>query len=84
MDATTTAEAQKNLNKLIKKVNADAEATIICGEKGSKAVLMSYEEYNSWAETLYLLSNPANARHLRESIKQAEAGAVQERKLTQA
>ncbi|RKZ36279.1 MAG: antitoxin, partial [Gammaproteobacteria bacterium] len=32
-------------------------------------------------ETLYLLSNPANAEHLRESIAQAKMGKTQEREL---
>jgi len=42
--------------------------TIICSDKGNKAVLMSLDEFNSWQETLYLLSSPANAEHLRKSI----------------
>jgi antitoxin YefM len=33
------------------------------------------------AETLYLLSNPANADHLRRSIAEAKAGEVHEREL---
>jgi antitoxin YefM len=37
-------------------------------DKGSKAVLMSLDEFNSWQETLYLLSNPANAEHLRRAL----------------
>jgi len=42
---------------------------------------MSLDEFNSWQETLYLLSNPANAEHLRESIAQAKMGKTQEREL---
>ncbi len=42
---------------------------------------MSLEEFNSWQETLYLLSNPANAEHLMESIKQAKSGNKSVRKL---
>jgi len=30
---------------------------------------MSLDEFNSWQETFYLLANPANAEHLRESQK---------------
>ena len=39
-----------------------------------RVVLVPLDEYNSWKETLYLLSNPANAEHLRRSIAEAEAG----------
>ena len=81
MNATTVQEAKKNLDRLIEQVNADAEPTIICGDQGQKAVLLSLEEFNSWQETLYLLSNPANAEHLRQSIAEAQAGKTLERNL---
>jgi antitoxin YefM len=74
MNATTVKEAKKNLDRLIEQVNADAEPTIICGDQGQKAVLLSFEEFNSWQETLYLLSSPANAEHIRQSIAEAKAG----------
>ncbi|KEI66374.1 hypothetical protein A19Y_1303 [Planktothrix agardhii NIVA-CYA 126/8] len=45
---------------------------------------MSLDEFNSWQETLYLLSNPANAEHLLESIKQAESGKKSVRQLVDA
>ena len=82
MNATTVQEAKKNLDRLIEQVNADAEPTIICGDQGQKAVLLSLEEFNSWQETLYLLSNPANAEHLRQSMAEAQTGKTLERDLT--
>jgi antitoxin YefM len=81
MNATTVKEAKKHLDRLIERVNADAEPIIICGDQGQKAVLLSLEEFNSWQETLYLLSNPVNAEHLRRSIAQAKAGKTLEREL---
>ena len=81
MNATTVKEAKKHLDRLIEQVNADAEPTIICGDQGQKAVLLSLEEFNSWQETLYLLSNPVNAEHLYQSIAEAKAGKTLEREL---
>lgn len=81
MNAVTTAEAQEDLGALIDRVVSDAEATIICGEGERKAVLVSLDEFNSWRETLYLLSSPANAERLRNSIAQARAGKVAQREL---
>jgi antitoxin YefM len=81
MNATTVKEAKKHLDRLIEQVNADAEPTIICGDQGQKAVLLSLEEFNSWQETLYLLSNPMNAEHIRRSIAEAKAGKTLEREL---
>jgi antitoxin YefM len=81
MNAITVNEAKNNLDRLIEQVTADAEPTIICGDQGQKAVLLSLEEFNSWQETLYLLANPANADHLRRSIAEAKAGKTVEREL---
>ncbi len=81
MDAMTTKQAGKDLDGLIEQVIADVQPTILCNDKGNRAVLMSLDEFTAWQETLYLLSNPANAAHLLSSIKSAEAGKVIEKKL---
>jgi antitoxin YefM len=78
MDAVTTRQAAKNLDSLIEKVISDVEPTILCNDQGQKAVLMSLDEFNSWQETLYLLSNPANAEHLRRSIEEARGERLNE------
>jgi antitoxin YefM len=82
MNATTVNDAKNNLERLIEQVTADAEPTIICGDQGQKAVLLSLEEFNSWQETLYLLANPVNSAHLRQSIAEAKAGRTVERELS--
>ena len=46
-----------------------------------KAILLSEREFAAWQETDYLLSNPANAAHLRKSLEQARTGHVAEREL---
>lgn len=81
MNAVPAAQAAKSLEVLIEKIIEDAEPTILLNEKGSKAVLMSLEEFNSWKETLYLLSNPANAKHLCRSLQETEADRTAEREL---
>ena len=84
MNAVTLKEAKLHLEQLVTQVIADAEPTIVVSENGERAVFLSLDEYNSWKETLYLLSNPANAEHLRKSIAEAQAGNVQERELLEA
>lgn len=81
MNAMLTAQASKNLDNLIGQIIADAEPTILLNDKGEKAVLMSLDEFNAWQETLYLLSNPANAEHLRTSIQEAAEGKTFEKEL---
>jgi antitoxin YefM len=74
MDTITSNQAKQQLDELINRVILDAAPTILCNDQGKQAVLMSLDEFNAWQETLYLLSNPANAEHLLESIKQASIG----------
>jgi antitoxin YefM len=84
MNAVTLADAKENLEQLVEQVLADAEPAILCTEKGEKVVLVSLDEFNSWKETIYLLGNPANAAHLRESIAEARAGKLAEKSLVDA
>jgi len=42
---------------------------------------MPFDEFNAWQETFYLLSNPANAEHLKKSIQELELGNVFEKQL---
>lgn len=77
----TSNQAKQQLDELINRVILDAEPTILFNEQGKQAVLMSLDEFNSWQETLYLLSNPANAEHLRKSIAQANSGKKSVREL---
>jgi antitoxin YefM len=84
MHEVTLADAKANLEQLIEQVLADAEPAVLCTKEGDKVVLVSLDEFNSWKETLYLLSNPANAGHLRQSIAEARAGKRDEKILVDA
>ncbi|NER34631.1 MAG: type II toxin-antitoxin system prevent-host-death family antitoxin [Oscillatoria sp. SIO1A7] len=64
MKAITSKQAKQELDEIIDRVSLDVEPTILCSVRGTQAVLMPLDEFNSWQETLYLLSNPANAKHL--------------------
>lgn len=81
MNAITLNEAKHNFEQIIEQVIADAEPTIVVTDSGQQVVVLSLDEFNSWKETLYLLANPANAAHLRQSIAEAEAGNIHEREL---
>lgn len=81
MNTTTINSAKQNLESLIEQVEADAAPILIMLDENRKAVLISEREFNSWQETIYLLSNPANAEHLRTSLAEADAGKTSEREL---
>jgi len=79
MQAVTLKEAKLNLERIVEQVIADAEPAIVVTESGEQVVFLPLDEYNSWKETLYLLSNPANADRLRKSMAEAQEGNAQER-----
>ena len=81
MNAVTLNEAKQNLERLVAQVIADADSTIICTDAGQQVVLLPLDEFNSWKETLYLLSNPTNAARLLKSISQAQTGRTEEKEL---
>ena len=84
MQAVTLKEAKLNLERIVEQVIADAEPAIVVTESGGQVVFLPLDEYNSWKETLYLLSNPANAERLRKSMAEAQEGKAQERELLEA
>lgn len=72
MTVLSYSNARKDFRKLIDKVNDDSDTvTITTNERN--AVLMSEDDYNSIMETLYLQQSPANAKHLAQSIAEAES-----------
>jgi antitoxin YefM len=77
MKPVTYTDARNNLASLLDAAVDDLEEVIITRTGREPAVLISLAEYDSLRETAFLLSNPANARHLRESIAQADAGNVE-------
>jgi antitoxin YefM len=81
MQAVTLKDAKQNLERLFNQVLDDAEPTIVVMETGQQVVVVPLDEYTAWQETRYLLSNPANAAHLRRSIAEAQAGNIQEQEL---
>lgn len=74
MEAVTYTSARQNMARLLDEVCDNSEVKIITRTNKPSAVMMSLDDYNSWMETCYLLSNPYNAAHLRESLEQANNG----------
>jgi antitoxin YefM len=68
------SDARRQIKEVLDRVVDDGDITIITRRDADDVVLRSLSEYNSWKETEYLLSSPANARRLRESIAQLDAG----------
>ena len=81
MEAIAYANLRHNLNACMDKVVQNQNSLIITRKNKVSVVLISVDEYNSLIETNYLLSNQANAEHLRKSISQHKIGKVKSREL---
>jgi len=81
MRVVTFSEARNNLKSVLDQVSDDADYTIITRRGLEEAVVMSWETFNGYLETFYLLKSPANAAHLARSIEQYQAGEAEEREL---
>ena len=81
MNAVTYTDLRQNLKNYMDKVIQDSAPLIITRKNNDNVVLISVDEYNSMLETNYLLSNQANAEHLKKSIQQHKSGKAKIRKL---
>jgi antitoxin YefM len=71
--AITATEARKRLFPLIKQVNDDRVPVEIVSNHG-RAYLIAADDYESMAETDYLLRSPANAARLMAAAKEVRSG----------
>ena len=59
---------RSNLKSVFDQVCAEHEPVLIERQNGEDVVLISKEDYSSWAETMYLLRSPANAERLLSAL----------------
>lgn len=80
-EAITYTEARQNFAKYMNQVCDDHDAIIVTRQKSRPIVMMSLEDYNAMKETAYLMSTPANAKALTESIEEINAGLAEKHDL---
>ena len=81
MDVLTFSETRANLKSVMDQVVNDHSPVVVARKRGEAVVMLSLDDWNSIEATLHLLSNPENARRLRSSISQLDAGKGTEREL---
>lgn len=74
MQAITYSEARHALKNVMDEACKNHEPILITRRKGENVVLLSLEDYESIMESEYLLSSPANAARLMQSLEEARAG----------
>jgi antitoxin YefM len=74
MKTISYSELRGKLKTELDMVAEDHIPLIVKRKRGNDMVIMSLDDYNSYIETINLLSSPSNSEHLFRSIKQAEKG----------
>lgn len=67
-------DARRELSKLVDAVSKNQEHVVITKQGKPKAVLMSADEFESWEETIEIMSDPKALRAIRRSLRELEAG----------
>lgn len=81
MKVTSTSNFRKRIKHYIDEVDQDQEPLVLTRSDNVSVVVLPLATFNSYAETDYLLRNPANAARLRTSLEHARTGKVEKHDL---
>lgn len=81
MRVVTYSKARQNFAELMKSANANHMPVHVTQKSGDDVVIVSKADFDSIQETMHLLSSPANAERLNESILELNEGKGQEHDL---
>ncbi|MBP7114373.1 MAG: type II toxin-antitoxin system Phd/YefM family antitoxin [Candidatus Peribacteraceae bacterium] len=70
----TITEARKNLYAVVNEVEHPGVAVAITHNGTPKVVVMSFEEYEGWQETMAIMADPALDKELEEAMRDMKAG----------
>ena len=76
MSIVSFTELRANMAGHFDRLLADRDELVVTRKNREPVVIMPLSELDSLRETLHLLSNEANAAHLRASLDQLERGDV--------
>ncbi|HEX2553863.1 MAG TPA: type II toxin-antitoxin system prevent-host-death family antitoxin [Microvirga sp.] len=79
IDVITYTALRENLAKVMDEVCDAGSHVVVTRQNARPVVVMSYEEFRSWEETLHLLRSPANAERLHAAAAELDAGQGTER-----
>lgn len=69
-------EARRHLLELVKKVKDLFDRVIITKKGKPEAVIMSYEEFEGWLETLDIMNDPELVKEIEEAERDIRAGRI--------
>ncbi|NDC40533.1 MAG: type II toxin-antitoxin system Phd/YefM family antitoxin [Chitinophagia bacterium] len=81
MEVLNYTDFRKNLKSVLDRTVDNHETVIIARSNDRDVVLLSLQEYNSWMETMRLLSTERNRARLLASVQQIEKGNFEQQAL---
>lgn len=76
MKTLPLTEARKGLSKIVDEVAAIHEHVTITRQGKPAAVVMSADEFESWQETLEIMSDPETMASIKRGMRDIKAGRV--------
>lgn len=73
MDLISSTDAREKLDALIDNLNADEQPSIICSQKGNKAVLISLDDFEWMQQILAMLSDRAGDEELQHLFTETDS-----------
>ena len=67
-------EARNQFSDIVDRAGRLSERVVVTRNGRPEAVVMGVDEFESWVETLELLSNPKAVKSLKQGLKEAKAG----------
>ena len=67
-------EARAKLPQIVKAADQRLERTVVTSNGKPVAIIMSYDEFQAWEETLEILGDPEAVKALREADKELARG----------
>jgi antitoxin YefM len=81
MDVLTYSDTRANLKEVMDRVVENKAPVVVTRQRGEAVVMVSLSDWNAMEDTAHLLSSPANAARLLDSIRTLDAGQGTEREL---
>lgn len=81
MDVLNYSDTRANLKEVMDRVVADRTPVVVTRKRGEAVVMVSLADWTAMEETLHLLSSPANARRLKDAVRELDSGGGQPRDL---
>lgn len=81
LDVITIDDARENFDDVVHRAVEDSTAVAVARPRAEAVVIVSKSYWDSLHETLHVLGTPENARLLRKSIAELDAGHGVEREL---